>query len=178
MRRLALALAFSALTLAPSALALNPDANGWYHTGDAVRQKTVVFVTANVYQIGHDMKCLPSAKSKQAVIDADCDKKFTWKMMRDVGQGKIVDAMKEAYQKNGYGDQGKINQALAAFNAEFKENAYVKISYDSNAKTTTFWEQNGGTATVAGVDFMKATWSVWFGKIDPPSLGDRLIANL
>ncbi len=46
------------------------------------------------------------------------------------------------------------------------------------AKTTTFWEQNGGSATVAGVDFMKATWSVWFGKIDPPSIGDRLIANL
>ena len=177
MRRFALALAFATLTLAPSALALQPDSSGWYHTGDAVRQKTVVFVTANVYQISHDMKCAVP-KSKQAVIDADCDKKFTWKMMRDVGKDKIVDAMKEAYQKNGYGDQGKINQALGAFNAEFKENAYVKISYDSAAKTTTFWEQNGGTATVPGVDFMKATWSVWFGKIDPPSIGDRLIANL
>ena len=136
-----------------------------------------MFVTANVYQISHDMKCVVP-KSKQAVIDADCDKKFTWKMMRDVGAGKIVDAMKEAYQKNGYGDSGKINQALAAFSAEFKENAYVKISYDSTAKTTTFWEQNGGTATVAGVDFMKATWKVWLGNIDPPSIGDRLIANL
>jgi hypothetical protein len=177
MRRLALAFAVSVLSLAPSALALNPDANGWYHTGDAVRQKTVVFITANVYQIGHDMKCVVP-RSKQAVIDADCDKKFTWKMMRDVGNGKINDAMREAYQKNGYGDSGKINQALGAFNAEFKENAYVKISYDSTAKTTTFWEQNGGTATVAGVDFMKATWKVWLGNIDPPSIGDRLIANL
>jgi hypothetical protein len=177
MRRFALALAFSSLTLAPSALALNPGADGWYHTGDAVRQKTVVFVTANVYQISHDMKC-SVPKSKQAVIDADCDKRFTWKMMRDVGNGKIIDAMKEAYQKNGYGDSGKINQALAAFSAEFKENAYVKITYDSTAKTTTFWEQNGGTATVAGVDFMKATWKVWLGNIDPPSIGDRLIANL
>ena len=42
----------------------------------------------------------------------------------------------------------------------------------------TFWEQNGGTTTVAGIDFMKATWKVWLGNIDPPSLGDRLIANL
>ena len=54
----------------------------------------------------------------------------------------------------------------------------MKITYDSAAKTTTFWEQNGGSATVAGVDFMKATWRVWFGNIDPPSIGDRLIANL
>jgi hypothetical protein len=177
MRRLAFLVALSSFTLAPSALALNPDGSGWYHTGDAVRQKSVLFVTANVYQISHDMKCAVP-KSKQAVIDADCDKKFTWKMMRDVGASKIIDAMKEAYQKNGYGDSGKINQALGAFSAEFKENAYVRISYDSTAKTTTFWEQNGGTTVVAGIDFMKATWKVWLGNIDPPSIGDRLIANL
>ena len=177
MRIPALAVLFAALAVAPSAFAIQPDASGWYHTGDAVRQKKVLFVTANVYQIGHDMKCVVP-HSKQAVIDADCDKKFTWKMMRSVGNGKIVDAMREAYQMNGYGNAGKINQALGAFNAEFKDGAYVKISYDSNAKTTTFWEQGGGTATVAGVDFMKATWSIWFGKIDPPSIGDRLIANL
>ena len=177
MRKLAATIVLSALAFAPSAFAIQPDANGWYHTGDAVRQKTVVFITANVYRIGHDMKCVVP-RNKQAVINADCDKKFTWQMMRSVGNGKIVDAMKEAYKDNGYNDMGKINQALSAFNAEFKENAYVKISYDSNAKTTTFWEQGGGTSTVAGVDFMHATWSIWFGRIDPPSIGDRLIANL
>ena len=175
--KLAAIFALALLTLAPSALAIQPDAGGWYHTGDAVRQKTVVFVTVNVYSISHDMKCVVP-KSKQAVIDADCDKRFIWKMMRDVGSGKVVDAMKEGFQKNGYGDTGKINQALAAFNADFKENAYVKITYDSASKTTTFWEQNGGSASVQGVDFMKAVWSIWLGKIDPASFGDRLITNL
>ena len=72
----------------------------------------MVFVTVNVYAISHDMKCVVP-KSKQAVIDADCDKRFVWKMMRDVGQGKIVDAMKEAYAKNGYSDSGKINRRSA-----------------------------------------------------------------
>ncbi|HEY1959144.1 MAG TPA: chalcone isomerase family protein [Polyangiaceae bacterium] len=177
MRTLAISALLATVAVAPSALALQPDGAGWYHTGDAVRQKTVVFITANVYQIGHDMKCVVP-HSKQAVIDADCDKKFTWRMMRDVGSGKIVDAMKEAYDKNGYHDGGKINQALGAFNAEFKNGATVTISYNAANKTTTFWEQGGGSATVAGIDFMKATWSVWFGRIDPPSFGDRLIANL
>ncbi len=177
MRTWALAIVFAAITLAPSAFAIQPDSGGWYHTGDAVRQKTVVFVTANVYSISHDMKCVVP-RSKQAVIDADCDKRFIWRMMRDVGNGKINDAMKEAFAKNGYTDAGKINQALGAFTAELKENAYVKITYDSTAKTTTFWEQNGGSATIAGVDFMKATWKIWLGNIDPPSIGDRLIANL
>ncbi len=176
MRSTLLGLVLAAVvTLAPTALALQADAGGWYHTGDAVRQKTVFNV--NVYSISHDMKCIVP-KSKQAVIDVDCDKRLIWKMMRDVDKGKIIEAMREAFKDNNYGDQAKINAALAAFSADFKENAYVKINYDSAAKTTTFWEQNGGSATVAGVDFMKATWSVWLGKIDPPSVGDRLIANL
>ncbi len=165
------------VTLASTASALKPNAQGWYHTGDAVRQKTVVFVSVNVYRISHDMKCVVP-RNKRAVIDAACDKRFTWTMMRDVGAGKIIDAMREAYQMNGYSNAAKINQALAAFRAEFKENAQVRISYNAAAKTTTFWEQNGGTTTVAGEDFMKATWSIWFGKIDPPSIGDKLIANL
>ena len=176
LRRLLL-LVLTVLTVAGTASALQPNAEGWYHTGDAVRQKTVVFVTVDVYSIGHDMKCAV-AKNKRAVIDASCDKRFTWTMLRDVGKGKIVDAMREAYQMNGYTDAGKINQALGAFNADFKEKAQVRISYNAAAKTTTFWEQNGGSATVAGEDFMKATWSIWFGKIDPPSIGDKLIANL
>jgi hypothetical protein len=32
-----------------------------------------------------------------------------------------------------------------------------------------------GSATVPGEEFMKATWSIWFGKIDQPNLGDSLL---
>lgn len=176
MRRILIALVLLCMTLASSAWALNPDANGWYHTGDAVRTKTIFNV--KVYQIGHDMKCLPSAKTKQAMIDTDCDKKFTWVMKRDVDKQKIIDALKEAYQMNAYNDAAKINQALGAFSADLKDGASVTITYNSANKTTTFWEQNGTSATVAGIDFMKGTWSIWFGKIDPPSMGDQLMANL
>ncbi len=176
MRRLLIALVLLCATFASSAWALSPDANGWYHTGDAVRTKTIFNV--KVYAIGHDMKCLPAQKTKQAVIDADCDKKFSWVMKRDVDRSKIMDALKEAYGMNGYTDATKINQALAAFSADLKDGASVSISYNSANKTTTFWEQNGGSATIAGVDFMKGTWSIWFGKIDPPSMGDELMNKL
>ena len=54
------------------------------YTGDAVRTKSVGPFTAKVYAIRHDMKERPATKSKQAVIDADVDKKFTWRMLRDV----------------------------------------------------------------------------------------------
>ncbi len=162
------------LTFALSALA-----DGWIHTGDAVRTKSVGPFTAKVYAIRHDMKDKPPAKSKQAVIDANVDKKFTWRMLRDVDSDKIKKAMREAFAMNGFNDGGRIEQFVGAFNKdEVKENSAVVISYSADKKATTIWVQNGGSATVAGDDFMKAVWSLWLGKIDQPSMGDQLIALL
>src|SRR5215207_2007958 len=85
------------ITLGSSAFA-----DGMVHTGDAVRTKSVGPFTAKVYAIRHDMKEKPAAKSKQAVIDADVDKKFTWKMLRDVESGKIKKALEDALHMNGF----------------------------------------------------------------------------
>lgn len=162
------------VTLASSALA-----DGWIHTGDSVRTKSVGPFTAKVYAIRHDMKEKPSAKSKQAVIDADVDKKFTWRMLRDVDSKKIQKALTEALQMNGATDATKIGQFVGAFKQEeVKENTPVVISYSASAKATTIWVKDGGTATIAGADFMKSVWGIWFGKIDQPSMGDQLISLL
>lgn len=160
-------------------LSADARADGWIHTGDSVRTKSVGPFTAKVYAIGHDMKERPSAKSKQAVIDADVDKKITWKMLRDVDSDKIKKALREAFAMNGYGDQGKISSFVNAFNKEeVKEDSAVVITYNATAKTVSIWVQNGTSATVQGSDFMKGVWSIWFGKIDQPSMGDQLIARL
>ncbi len=166
------------VTLCATAWGLDPDKNGWYFTGSGVRTKSVAFVSVKVYAIRHDMKALPASKSKQAVVDADVDKKITFRMLRDVDQEKIQNALKEAYQMNGYSDGSKTGPFLAAMNKELKEGTYVTISYNSAAKTTSISVSNGGSASAAGLDFMKATWSIWFGKIDQPSLGDAMIGNL
>lgn len=172
---LALAAAFAVLmTLATSA-----SADAMIFTGDAVRTKSVGPFTAKVYAIRHDMKEKPATKSKQAVIEADVDKKFTWRMLRDVDSSKIQKALREAFAMNGFNDQARIGQLVGAFNKdEVKENSSVVISYSAANKTTTIWVQNGGTASVAGQDFMKAVWSIWLGKIDQPKLGDALISKL
>jgi hypothetical protein len=151
---------------------------GYFHTGDSIRKKSLVLGSVDVYAIGHDMKELPATKSKQAVIDIDTGKRFTWQMKRDVSAEKIQTALREAYAKNGYNDGAKISQFLGVFNAELKDKQFVVITYDSDKKTTTLQVQGGGSASVAGVDFMKATWSIWFGKIDQPSLSDELISKI
>lgn len=162
------------VTLASSALA-----DGMIHTGDAVRTKSIGPFTAKVYAIRHDMKEKPATKSKQAVIDADVDKKFTCVMLRDVDSKKIQNALRDAFKLNGYSDSAKIEQFVGAFNKEeVKEKSSWVISYNAGAKSVSIWVKDGTSATIAGQDFMKAVWSIWFGKIDQPSMGDQLISKL
>jgi hypothetical protein len=171
-------LALAALVaMTPRAWALDRGADGWFHTGDGVRVKKIVF-NFDVYAISHDMKELPPAKSKQAVIDMDTDKRFTWRMLRDVPHEKIQEALTDAFAMNHYTDQSKIAPYIGAFSGDFKKGQTVSINYNSTAKTVTVSVQGGGTATIAGADFMKGVWSIWFGNIDQPSLGDSLIRNL
>lgn len=158
-------------------------ADGWIFTGSSVRTKSVGPFTAKVYSIRHDMKEKPATKSKQSVIEAKTDKRFTWSMLRDVESKKIQNALREAFQMNGYGDQAKIGQFVGAFSGEeVKEEKSgapsVVITYSSDRQATTIWVKGGSSATIGGEDFMKAVWSIWFGKIDQPAMGDQLIANL
>jgi Chalcone isomerase-like len=152
-------------------------ADDWTLTGSGIRVKTVAFIDVNVYAISHYVKQLPPAKSKQAVIDLDAGKKFVWTMKRDVDQEKIQDALKNAFAMNGYGDAGKIGAFIGAFKGELKEKSSVTIVYDADKKETSV-STGSGSATVGGVDFMKAVWSIWFGKIDQPALGDQLLGKL
>jgi hypothetical protein len=172
-----LALAVSLLTSAPS-LALERGAGGYFHTGDSIRKKSLIIGSVDVYAIGHDMKELPRTKSKQAVIDLDAGKRFTWRMLRDVPAEKIQSALSEAYTKNGYGDAAKVARLLSVLDTELKEKQLVTITYDAKPRTTTLQVDGGRSVSVSGVDFMKATWAIWFGKIDQASLGDELISKI
>lgn len=148
---------------------------GFVHTGSGVRVKKVLFVSAKVYDISHYMRSLPKQRTRSAVIEADVDKVVSWRMLRDVGEGKIRGSMKSAYALNGYRDDATINQVLTVFLGGLREGEQLKVSYDTRRKATTFARAAGRSVTIVGTDFMRATWSMWFGKSDQPSLGDDLI---
>jgi hypothetical protein len=167
----------TALALATLLFALPATADEWVHTGDGIRTKKVAFFHVKVYAIDHAMKDVPADHSKQGIINAEVDKKLEWKMLRSVDAEKIRNALREAYAKNSYGDAGKIEQLIAPINRELKEGATVTIRYDAASKQTTL-ETGGAKATVAGADFMRATWSIWFGNIDQPSHTDSLLSKL
>lgn len=152
-------------------------ADDWRKTGEGIRVKTVVFVDVNVYKIEHFVKGEVADKTKAGIIKADVDKKFVWKMLRDVDKAKVQQTARDAFALNGYTNQANIDKYVGAY-ADLKEGSKITITYDSAKKETTISVQGGGTATVGGVDFMNAVWSVWFGKIDQPKLGDQLISKL
>lgn len=182
---------FAMLTFAVSALALDPGPDGWIRTGQGIRTK--YFIKAKVYTAFHDMKSAPPAAPdnssgavwalKDAVVNMDVDKKIRLQMMRDVDAAKIRDAFNDAYDNNGYkGAPDKManrSTFLNALNSDLKNNDNILFQYDSASKTTTLTAPNGTKASVTGVEFMKATWRLWFGHgAEQPDLGDQMLQKL
>jgi hypothetical protein len=178
MRNLAaLALVAATTFAALPARAADRDKEGYFTTGEGIRFKKVAFINVKVYDITSYAKELPSDKSKGGMIALDVDKKLSWKMLRTVDAEKIKHALREGFAKNGYTDTAKIDQLLSAFSGDLKEGTVVTIVYDAGAKKTTLYS-DGKSTSVAGADFMKATWSLWFGNIDQPTLTDSLLKEL
>jgi hypothetical protein len=111
MRRLSSLLLLAALLLTPWAgRALEPDKDGFFHTGEGIRIKKVAFIHVKVYDIVSLVKQLPPSKSKEAMISLDADKKLAWKLLRTVDSEKIRKSLRESYAKNGYGEQSNAVQ--------------------------------------------------------------------
>ena len=125
----AAALAFSLVSLAAE-----QGKDGFYVTGSGVRAKTLVF-KFDVYAIRHSMKTLPPAKSRRAVIDAVCDKRFQWTMLRDIDADKFKTDLREGYQLNGYTDQAKIERFVGLL-GDLPKGASLVIAYDAAKKST------------------------------------------
>jgi hypothetical protein len=164
------------LSLIMVATGLFSQAKDFTVTGSGVRVKKVAFVSVNVYNITHAMKDVP-AKNAAEIIAADTDKKFTLKLMRDLDAEKIANAIKDAFTANGYTNSANINSFSAVLTGDLKENDLITIAYNSATKATTC-NSGGKTSSINGVDFMKATWSIWFGKIDQPALTQSLMSKI
>lgn len=167
----------SLLTMVAVAWSAPAPQGEWVFTGQGVRVKKIAFMGVKVYRASHEMKRRPSQKSKRAVIEAETDKRITLTMLRDVDRAKLQDAMREGLTANGATDWAKIEEFVGALAADAAEGSTITITYDSSAKATTI-VTSSGRATVAGSEFMTKVWSIWFGTIDQPGLGDEMIAKL
>jgi hypothetical protein len=169
----------ASLWLAPvDASAVAREANGYYLTGTGVRQKEVELFSIDVYVISHYMRDLPATKSRAAVIAADVDKEFALRMLRDLTAAQIQGALRESFAANGYGDRAKIDAFVSAVDRPLRKGSTITIRYDAASKTTTASTKGRPPVSVPGVDFMRATWSIWLGQIDQDGLSDALIDRI
>jgi hypothetical protein len=160
-----------------AARSLQPLPGGYYKTGEGTRQKKVAFAKVDVYDITHSMKQVPSNPTREAIVDANVDKKFDWDMLRNVDGKRISNALRDAYKLNGYADDARVEKLVQPFQGGLKKGDHVQIWYDAASQTTSVVTPRG-RATIPGHDFMKETWSIWFGKIDQPSLTQSLMSDL
>ncbi len=163
------------LLLTISSLSLFAD--GLTSTGSGIRVKKIAFIDVKVYSISHSMKDLPATKSAAEIINAETDKKFTLKMLRNVDSAKIVTAINDAFQLNGYSNKANQDKFSSVLTGDLAEGDVITISYSAASKSVTC-SYKGKSSTVAGADFMKAVWSIWFGKIDQPSLTASLMSAI
>jgi hypothetical protein len=166
----------AAATLSPASSAA--DQPEWIHTGDGVIQTTIAVIKLDVIAVGHDMRCLPAHRSKADVVSADCDKRLSWKLLRDVDKDTVQTSLRKAYAAVDYHDGARIERAVSALSGDLPEGARVTISFDAANQTTTFAPEHRPKVNVDGAAFMRATWRTVFANEDARELGDALIARL
>jgi len=164
--------------LTRDARASSPSPDGYYRTGEAIQTANHWPFTIEVFAIWHDTKQLPAVKTRQAMIDLDVDKRFSLRMMRDVDADKLWGGLRDGFRRNGYDDSVRIDRFLSALSGTLPKGKAVWITYDSQAKVTHIVVDGGASATIDGVPFMKAAWSLWFGKSKPSDMGDALLSQL
>lgn len=172
----ALVTAFAAIPMFSNPPGADQDA--WIQTGQGVREKSLSLVHVQAYAISHWVRVRPPTPGRLIMIDLEADKKFILKMLRDVGASRMKEMFRDAFELNGCRDTAQIDAFLVALTRNLVKGDQITIAYIAKTQTTVISLRNGGSATLHGRDFMRATWSIWFGKTDQPSLGEALISRL
>jgi hypothetical protein len=144
-------------------------------TGEGIRQKSVAFLTFDVYKVAHYVATIPAAEDvKAALIASTGDKKFELEFLRDVEADKIKDSLTGAYENCDYKNKEKIKEMLGVFKSDFKKGDKVTIAYSAGKTTFTSGES---TLVAEGDEIMQATWCIWLGKgiTDQKKLKDELV---
>lgn len=107
-----------------------------------------------------------TSKDAGAIISSDQIKRVEMAMLRDLGKGKIVEAVEEGFEKNNKAQMPALKDRLAKFVAQIpdlKEGERLVITYVPG-KGTSLSAKGREAITIPGKDFADALFSVWLGK--------------
>ena len=150
-------------------------------TGVALREKTFMKVDAYLIVGYVDASATLSDDKAEAFIELVAPKRIQMDLTRGFSADKLKNSFSESIEKN-FEDlsafQADMDLFLAYFTADAQEGD--KLIFDFCPAKGLSTELNGETlGTIENVEFMKALWSVWFGK-EPVNKGmkEKLLANI
>ncbi len=100
------------------------------------------------------------------VISSDQVKRVEMVMLRNLGRGKITDAIETGFEKNSKDKLPSLKARLENFSSaieDLKTGDKLTITYQPG-KGTKVQSQSGKNIVVDGKDFADALFAVWFGK--------------
>jgi hypothetical protein len=108
------------------------------------------------------------AQDPQQVIAAEQPKRVLLHVVyKQVDPQQWVEGWQEGFKRNTPNPdaalKGKIDQFMQCFSEPVKKGQEVSVTYVPD-KGTEVMVNNQVKATIMGSDFMKALWSIWFGK--------------
>jgi len=98
------------------------------------------------------------------LIASDEVKRMTLMMLRDLGKDKIVEALREGFEKNSKDQMPALKDRLdqlVAMIPDAKKNSTIVITYVPGSGTTL--STSGERSVIPGKDFADALFSVWLG---------------
>jgi len=106
-----------------------------------------------------------ASKDAAKVIATDEVKRVRMHMLRDLEKAKIVDAIRDGFEKNNKAQFAALKTRLDRFVSvipDLKKGDELLLTY-APGKGTTISSKSGQTLSVAGKDFADALFSVWLG---------------
>jgi hypothetical protein len=121
------------------------------------------------------------SKDPAALVSSEQVKRTEMRMLRDVGKDKIIEAIREGFERNSREQMPKLDARLTTFaNAipDLKEGDKLAFTYIPGKGTTITAPDGADKVTVEGKDFADALWGIWLGK-DPVSedMKDGMLGN-
>ncbi|HEX9572533.1 MAG TPA: chalcone isomerase family protein [Myxococcales bacterium] len=116
-----------------------------------------------------------------SVVGSDQIKRVDMGMLRDLDRGKIVDAVREGFEKNSRAQMPQLQERLDRFVEQIpdlKEGQRLTIAYFPGQGTTVVVGDGEARTRIEGKDFADALFRVWLGD-DPvdSDLKDRMLGR-
>jgi hypothetical protein len=143
--------------------------------GSGIRIKKVAFISIEVYSAGLYLKAKNS--DAQAIMDADAPMAIRLYITTNKAtKEKLIDAWNEGFERATGGKTDAIKDEIAKFNALFKtdpkDGDLYEIAYVPGKGITV--AMNGALQgdAIAGLEFKKAVFGIWFAKNDDEYLNN------